>query len=523
MPAPDSGHVGRELRLAELLAALSLASDLAKNLPPESALRNSLVAVGLGQRLGLSAEDLSDVYYLSLLHHVGCTGAAVFAAQLAGGDDVDFFFTFVAANHADMADMIGKSVTKLGRNMSPVTRLQTALKLATSGQSLMKVMHASSCEAAYRLAGRLGMGGGVCAGLYEVFSRWDGKVFPPPAGDAISLPARIVHLAHVAEFFHRLGGRQSAVRVIRQRSGKEFDPGLARTFLDNADELLASTEAESVWEVALVAEPEPQRHVPRFRLEEIARAFADFADLKSPFSLGHSTAVAELAATTGALLGLDHDSVATLKIAALLHDLGQVSVPNGIWDKRGRLNAAEFERVRLHPYYTERILSHSPLLTPYGQLAGLHHERLDGSGYHRGVRAANLPTSARVLAAADIYHALIEEAPQRPAFSPARAAQELEAEVAAGRLDRDVVLATIEAAGQRAAPHRAAWPAGLTEREVGVLREVARGHSNKAIARLLFIAEPTVHSHVLNIYGKIGVKSRAGAALFAMEHDLIHS
>ena len=145
MPAPDSGHVGRELRLAELLAALSLASDLAKNLPPESALRNSLVAVGLGQRLGLSAEDLSDVYYLSLLHHVGCTGAAVFAAQLAGGDDVDFFFTFVAANHADMADMIGKSVTKLGRNMSAVTRLQTALKLATSGQSLMKVMHASSC------------------------------------------------------------------------------------------------------------------------------------------------------------------------------------------------------------------------------------------------------------------------------------------------------------------------------------------------------------------------------------------
>jgi HD-GYP domain-containing protein (c-di-GMP phosphodiesterase class II) len=521
MPTPESDRIGSDLRLAELLAALSLAGDLAKNLPPESALRNSLVAIGLGQRHGLSAEELSDVYYLSLLHHVGCTGAAVFAAQLAGGDDVDFFFTFVAANHGDILEMLGKSITKLGRNKGAVARARTTLTLATQGQSFMNLMQASTCEAASRLAGRLGMSTGVCAGLYEVFSRWDGKVFPPPAGDAISVAARIVHLAHVAEFFHRLAGRQTAVEVVRRRSGKEFDPQLARTFLQNADELLASTEAPLIWDEALAAEPEPQRRVPRFRLEEIAAAFADFADLKSPFLLGHSKAVAELAARAGGLLGMDHDSVAILKIAGLLHDLGQVSVPNGILEKRSRFNAGEFERVRLHPYYTERILSHSSLLAPYGQLAGLHHERLDGSGYHRGVRAANLPASARVLAAADVYHDLIEEAPQRPPLSPARAAQELEAEAAAGRLDREVVLATIAAAGQRAAPHRAAWPGGLTEREVAVLREVARGRSNKAIGRVLFISESTVHSHVLNIYSKIDVNSRAGAALFAMEHDLI--
>jgi len=216
--------------------------------------------------------------------------------------------------------------------------------------------------------------------------------------------------------------------------------------------------------------------------------------------LGHSKAVAELAARAGGVLGMNREAVATLKIAALLHDLGQVSVPNGIWEKRGRLSPGEFERVRLHPYYTERILSHSPLLAPYGQLAGLHHERLDGSGYHRGVRAANLPVAARVLATADAYHALIEEAPDRPGMPPAEAAKELEAEAAAGRLDREVVAATIAAAGQKVAPHRAAWPGGLTEREVGVLREVARGRSNKEIARTLFISEATVHSHVLNIY-----------------------
>jgi HD-GYP domain-containing protein (c-di-GMP phosphodiesterase class II) len=523
MPAPESVSQTTDLRLAELLAALSLASDLAHNLPTESALRNSLVAIGVARRQGLSGDELSEVYYLSVLRHIGCTGAAVYGSRLAEGDDLDLFFNFVAADHGDMVQIMGKALTSLNRNRGLAIRARTTLNLVTKGDSTMKLMQASSCEGASRLGARLGMSAGVCAGLYEVYSRWDGKVYPGPSGDAISLPARIVHLAHVAESFHRVGGRPAAVEVVRRRSGTELDPGLARLFVINADELLAPTEAASVWDEALKAEPEPQRRVPRFRLEEIAAAFADFADMKSPPMMGHSKAVAELAARTGGVLGMDREALATLKIAGLLHDLGQVSVPNGIWEKRERLSPGEFERVRLHPYYTERILSHSALLTPYGQLAGLHHERLDGSGYYRGVRAANLPAAARVLAAADTYHALIEEAPNRSGMGPADAARELEAEAAAGRLDREVVGATIAAAGQKVAAHRMAWPGGLTEREVGVLREVARGRSNKEIARALFISEATVHSHVLNIYTKIGINSRAGAALFAMENDLVHA
>ncbi len=523
MPAPESVKIGSDLRLAELLAALSLASDLAHNLPTESALRNSLVAIGIGKRRGLAGQELSDIYYLSLLHHIGCTGAAMFAAQLAEGDDIDLFFNFVSADHADRVQIMGKSLTSLNRHRGAATRARTTLNLVTKGDSTIKLMQASACEAASRLAARLGMSAGVCASLQEVYSRWDGKVYPGPGGEGISLAARIVHVAHVAESFHRLGGRRAAVKVVRHRSGSELDPGLARLFVEDADELLKPTEAASLWDEALNDEPEPQRRMPRFRLEDIAAAFADFTDLKSPQMLGHSKAVAELASRAGGLLGMDREVVATLKIAALLHDLGQVSVPNGIWEKRDRLSPGEFERVRLHPYYTERILSHSALLAPYGQLAGLHHERLDGSGYHRGVRAANLPAAARVLAAADAYHALIEEAPHRPRMAPAEAAKEVEAEAAAGRLDREVVGATIAAAGQKVAAPRAAWPGGLTEREVGVLREVARGRSNKEIARKLFISEATVHSHVLNIYTKIGVNSRAGAALFAMENDLVHA
>jgi HD-GYP domain-containing protein (c-di-GMP phosphodiesterase class II) len=523
MPAPDSVRIGSDLRLAELLAALSLASDLAHNLPTESALRNSLVAIGIGKRQGLAGQELSDIYYLSLLHHIGCTGAAIFAAQLAEGDDIDLFFNFFAADHANRLELMGIMLTSLNRHRGAATRARTAFNLMTKGDSTMKLMQASICEGASRLAGRLGMSAGVCAGLYEVYARWDGKLLAGGVGDRISLASRIVHIAHVAEFFHRRGGRLAAVEVVRRRSGTELDPGLAQMFVANADDLLAPTEADSLWDEALDAEPEPQRRMPRFRLEEVAAAFADFTDLKSPLMLGHSKDVAELAAQAGRLLGMDRDAVATLKIAALLHDLGQVSVPNTIWEKRGRLSAGEFERVRLHPYYTERILSHSALLAPYGQLAGLHHERLDGSGYHRGVRAANLPVAARVLAAADAYHALIEEAPHRPRMAPAEAAKELEAEAGSGRLDREVVSATIAAAGQQVAAPRAAWPGGLTEREVGVLREVARGRTNKEVARKLFISEATVHSHVLNIYTKIGVNSRAGAALFAMENDLVHA
>ena len=523
MPAPESVSITTDLRLAELLAALSLASDLAHNLPTESALRNSLVALGIARRQGLSGEELSEVYYLSVLRHIGCTGAAVYGSRLAEGDDIDLFFNFVAADHGDRFQIMGKALTRLNQHRGLAIRARTTVNLMTKGNSTIKLMQASTCEGASRLGARLGMSAGVCAGLYEVYSRWDGKVYPGPAGDAISLAARIVHLAHVAESFHRVGGRPAAVEVVRRRSGTELDPALGQLFVANADELLAPTEAASVWDEALNAEPEPQRRLPRFRLEEIAAAFADFADLKSPPMLGHSKAVAELAAHAGGVLGMDREAVATLKIAGLLHDLGQVSVPNGIWEKRGPLSPGEFERVRLHPYYTERILSHSALLAPYGQLAGLHHERLDGSGYHRGVRAANLPAAARVLAAADSYYALIEEAPDRPGMAPAEAAKELEAEAAAGRLDREVVGATIAAAGLKVAAHRTAWPGGLTEREVGVLREVARGRSNKEIARTLFISEATVHSHVLNIYTKIGVNSRAGAALFAMENDLVHA
>jgi DNA-binding CsgD family transcriptional regulator len=198
-------------------------------------------------------------------------------------------------------------------------------------------------------------------------------------------------------------------------------------------------------------------------------------------------------------------------------------VPNSIWDKAGRLTAAEGERVRLHPYYTERILTQSPVLRPLAHLAGSHHERRDGSGYHRGTTGGALSTGARILAAADAYQAMIEERPYRAALPPSEAARQVEADVGAGRLDPEAAHAVLTAAGHVRRRTRPSWPAGLSDREVEVLRLVARGKTDKEIGRVLIIAEVTVHHHVRHVYDKIGVSTRAGAALFAMEHDLIQS
>ncbi len=197
--------------------------------------------------------------------------------------------------------------------------------------------------------------------------------------------------------------------MLRRRAGRLLDPGLVDAFLSRADELLEPARQESVWDVVLEAEPQPRPWIPPSRLPDLARAFADFADLQSVFTLRHSTDVAELAQVAGTSMGLDSAQVTLVQQAGLMHSLGRVSVSNAIWEKRGKLTGAERERVQLYPHFTERVLDHAAMLKPLSRLASATQERLDGSGYHRGLPASMLPASERVLAAADVYRALLEE------------------------------------------------------------------------------------------------------------------
>jgi HD-GYP domain-containing protein (c-di-GMP phosphodiesterase class II) len=379
------------------------------------------------------------------------------------------------------------------------------------------------CQVAAAIARRLGLGGDVQQPLLHVFSRWDGKGIPKSArGEQLPLAIRLVHIASIVEVYHRNAGVDAAVGVARDRAGGQFDPRLVEAFTDCAGDLLDGLAEDSSWDAVIAAEPGLARPLSDDELEVALEAVADFADLKSPWFTGHSRGVARLAAGAARAAGLPEDSVRDVRRAALVHDLGRSGVPNTIWDKPGPLSNAERERVRLHPYYTERMLARPEALAGLAAIAACHHERLDGSGYHRRLPGSALSPEARILAAADSYQAMTEARPHRPALDPEQAAGELRADVRASRLDADAAAEVLAAAGHaRTSKRERARPGGLTARELEALVLVARGASSREVGESLGIAEKTARNHTERIYSKLGVSTRAEVSLYAMRHGLV--
>lgn len=500
------------MRIGELLGALSLATDLAAGVPLETSMRTCVLAGRLARRIGIG--DAGEIRRASLLRHLGCTAYSHEAARLAAGDDHDILNSFAGVDRASRGAVARRAVTRLAQG-APLGRRIAAVARVMTHPGAGPALVSAQCDQAVALAQDLAMPAGVTDALAQIYERHDGRGGPRRlAGDAIAPAARVLHLAELAVTLHRGSGRDGTLAEIRRRRGKHLAPELADAFAADPAELWDLLEAPSIWERYLDEEP---RGGPALELEAVARAFGRYADLKSPFTLGHSTAVADLAAAAIE----DREAAARIRIAALLHDLGAVSVPNGIWDKPAALNDVEWERVRLHAYYSERILARTPLLADVAAIAGSHHERLDGTGYHRGAGAQALDREARVLAAADAYEARRQARPHRAALGPEQAADELAAEARAGKLCRRAVDAVLGAAGHSRPAPAHDLPAGLTAREVEVLVHLARGLTNKEIASALGIAVRTANHHVENIYGKIDVTTRAAAALFAVRHDLI--
>jgi HD-GYP domain-containing protein (c-di-GMP phosphodiesterase class II) len=321
--------------------------------------------------------------------------------------------------------------------------------------------------------------------------------------------------------FYELEGEEAALESVRQSRAGWFDPTIADAFLEYGAKLLAELDAVDPLDAALEQEPRPWRIVRPREVQRVARAFADMADLKSSFTLGHSPEVAALARAAAPGIGLTQAEADDVELAGLLHDIGRVGVPSGIWEKRGRLGSADWERVRLHPYYAERVLGRSRRLVAIASIAGMHHERLDGSGYHRGSRAREVPIAARLLAAADCYQTKTQPRPHRGPLPAEAAAETLSEEARQGRLDPDAVAAVIEAAGGSALRAVRVAPAGLTEREVEVLVLLARGCTNREISERLVISTRTAEHHVQHIYEKIGLSTRAGATMFALQNELL--
>lgn len=510
-----------DLRLVELLGVLSFATDLGVGSPLGNQLLVANVAMSFGRSLSLDDESLRELLCVALLRWIGCTShahelAAVFDDEIVAqrrGAFLDF---------ANPLEMLPEVIRHAGEGRAPLRRVRTVAKALAAGPELPRASYRASCEVGAKLAGEIGLGGSVQRALGAVFERWDGKGWPNGlAADAIPLTARIVNVAHDAVNFSSVRGQAEALAVIRKRSGNAHDPELVAGFSSDAATLLKELEAEAPWERLLATEPAPVAVVPPERIDDALRAIADFADLKDPHTVGHSRGVATLAGDAATLLGLPDSDAQLASRAALLHDLGRVGVPNGIWEKPGKLTETEWERVRLHPYLTERATVRSSVLAPYGEVGAMHHERLDGSGYHRGSKGRQLGMPARVLAGADVYHAMIEERAHRAALDAAAAKARLRDEVAAGRLDGQAADAVLSAAGHRVRRTRQDWPAGLSTREVEVLRHAVRGAANRQIAERLHISERTVEHHLSHAYTKIGVSSRAAAALFVAQNDLL--
>lgn len=512
--------LGESLRLAELIAALSLATALGSGQPMGHGMRAGVIASRLGEEARLPDDARRDAYYLAMLRYVGCTADAHVVADVLG-DEVQASTWFARINQGQPAEAMAAIATHVGAGLPPWQRVM-ALVHAFAGMPGIYHLGAAHCEVASSVAERLSLPPSLRAALPALMERWDGKGQPGKLrGDAIPVAIRVMNLAQDAAVFLHLGGIEAVLVTLRQRAGRAHDPALVEILCRDGGRLLAGFEQDPSWETAVAAEPGPHRTLSSSELGRACQAIADFVDLKSPYLTGHSRGVARLARLGAAGLGMPEADCQEIELAGLLHDLGRVAVSAAIWQRAGPLSEDDWERVRLHPYYTERILRRPRVLERLGELASYHHERLDGSGYHRRARASHLNPSARLLAAADAYHAMTEPRPHRPALPPDRAAEELRQEARLGRLDASVVNAVLGAAGQPSTAHRRAWPANLTDREVEVLRLVARGLGDKEMAERLGISRKTVSHHVEHLYDKIGVATRPGAALFAMEHDLL--
>ena len=507
------------MRLAELVAALSLGVDLGFGQPMEHVLRESMIALRLADRIGLEDAERSTVYYTGLLVGVGCHADAHEQAKWFGDDialkstkyDHDFRSPRAAAAMLSM----------VGSGNPPLHRFRVGLEFAISGRRDLDGMVARHAAVATALAERLGLPAEVQEAVGSSYEQWDGKGWPTGlAGERIPVAARLAQFAEFIEVAHRLGGDDAALELAEKRSGLQFDPALCAALRDDPDGILDGLDSAHTWSAVIDAEPSLRVTLTGDAFDRALLAVADFVDLKSPYTLGHARAVAELAAASAEQLDLPQDETDLLRRAGLVHDLGRLGVSNAIWDKPGPLGVGEWERVRLHPYLTERMLHQSETLAPLGAVAVQHRERLDGSGYPKGLSGGAIGRPARILGAVDAYRSMREPRPHRPALSAEHAAEELQADARAGKLDAEAVAAVLAAAGHSVGRRRE-WPAGLTTREVDVLRLVARGLSSKQIAAELVITPKTARNHIEHIYTKIDASSRVAASLFATEQGLL--
>jgi HD-GYP domain-containing protein (c-di-GMP phosphodiesterase class II)/DNA-binding CsgD family transcriptional regulator len=514
--------------MADVLGAFSLASDLAVGLQAEHGARSCYIGMHIAEEIGLSTEQRINLYYSELLKDAGCTA---YTSQLAAFwlvDELeakrDLQFLRDANNPFDVIPWVLKYVAA-GASMP--TRVSRSFDFLAHGKEFMREGFASTCAVATRIAERLGMPAPVQDALMQVFEQWDGKGMPAgSSGDAIPIISRIVLATSYLDVFHRTGGKDAARTIAKERRGKAFDPDVVDAFLaiSQREDFWQPLERERVWDSVLSLEPaeSPHRELTEAQLEDVVLAFADYSDLKSPYIAGHSRRVAALAEAIAGRMAFRPEEVADIRRAALAHDIGLVAVPSFVLDQpEDRLTDAERDQLHLHPYHSRQILSRVTSLGSAAAIAASHHEQADGGGYPAGLAGIQISPQASVLAVADCFDELTHDGPDRLALSPEDALSRLRSQAARFSAAALEALAGQLGMSKAGGIQRPTWPNGLTDREVEVLRLVARGHDRREVAKRLVVSEGTVRSHLEHVYSKIGVSNRASATLFAVENGLL--
>jgi HD-GYP domain-containing protein (c-di-GMP phosphodiesterase class II) len=499
------------VNLSEIAAMLAVAQDHAFGQTPGSQLRATVLADNLAVAAGSDPDERATAWWVATLRYLGCTGHA-FETAVLFGDEIELRAESLRADFSNPVEMLRMMLNHAGSGESLVGRLRARAAVVAGGRKAAVANFRAACEVADAFALRLGIDDAARAAIAASFERWNGRGLPYGLkGNAIPRPMRIVQLAQELEVLARVDGIERALDTISARRGKAYEPALVDVVVGEGPQWCKALELLDPWDEALAVAPaEPPLDDAAAR--DALFVLADFADLKSPWNNGHSRAVAALAAEACG---------PAAEAAALVHDLGCVAVPNTIWDKDGRLTRDERDRAETHALVTDQLLRRVPFTVALADAAAAAHERLDGSGYHRRCRSGQLADVARVVAAADCYQAMVSDRPHRSALPADDAATELRAMATNGGLDAEAVERVLVAAGHQREAVRSTLPAGLTTREVEVLRLVALGLTTKQVAEQLVISAKTADHHVQHIYTKIGVSTRGAAALFAIEQGLL--
>ena len=511
------------VRRAEFMLVLAYASDLATGQTRDFALRSSVLAMRLARAAGLSETEFRNVYHLALLRYIGCNADTHLLTALFG-DEYELRRD-VALNLGDPAERPGVLRRAITRAHIAAGTADVAAAVETDMASAPQVTRsilAGHCEVARRIGQRLGLSPDIQSNLGQLYERWDGKGMPFGInGNAVRLAVRLVTLAQDAIIHAEASGIDGMVKVITRRRDGAYEAELADVFLARPNDFLDGLAGESSHAAILSMEPQPHASLTTDECEDAYLAIADMIDMRMPYTMGHSRAVADLVDRAARHMKLPERDICTLRHAAYVHDIGELAIPVARWQRSKPFLGREIDEMQLHPYHGERALA--ALTGQNGEVAALvlrHHERINASGYHRKVTGNDLSPAARLLAVAEAYRSACEARPHRAPVTEANAAGRLREAVRAGELCPAATAAVLAVAGQGSRRDKSERLAGLSAREIEVLRLIISGLTAKAAAEQLDIAPKTAENHIQNLYSKIGVTTRAGAALFAVENGL---